>query len=167
MNGPARPRRNRLQACLAGLPGLLLVLGAMAMASAPEAPDPSGPDGLRPGGTLGQVLEAPVIAPVIREFPSHPERAWADAPPVIPHSIRDTQLDRNANSCLRCHAAEDSEAPMTGSHLLTRSGEQVRPVAPRRYFCTQCHVPQHSTPAAPGAATPIPAEGLRVPQGEH
>ncbi len=73
-------------------------------------------------------------------------RAYPDQPPVIPHSIEGYQLSVNANRCLSCHKREFTEssgAPMISvTHYLTRDGQMLADVSPRRYFCTACHVPQ-------------------------
>jgi len=76
-------------------------------------------------------------------------RAYPDQPPVIPHSIEGYQLSVNTNRCLSCHKREftqGSGAPMVSvTHYLTRDGQMLADVAPRRYFCTACHVPQADT----------------------
>ncbi|CAN7574141.1 nitrate reductase cytochrome c-type subunit [Rhizobium sp. LjRoot98] len=73
-------------------------------------------------------------------------RAYPDQPPVIPHSIDGYELSVNANRCLTCHKREftqDSGAPMISvTHYMTRDGQMIADVSPRRYFCTACHVPQ-------------------------
>ncbi|MDH4985012.1 nitrate reductase cytochrome c-type subunit [Aminobacter anthyllidis] len=73
-------------------------------------------------------------------------RAYPDQPPVIPHSIEGYQLSVNTNRCLSCHKREftqGSGAPMISvTHYLTREGQMIADVSPRRYFCTACHVPQ-------------------------
>lgn len=73
-------------------------------------------------------------------------RAYPEQPPVIPHSIEGYQLSVNANRCLSCHKREftqGSGAPMISvTHYMTREGQMLADVAPRRYFCTACHVPQ-------------------------
>ena len=76
-------------------------------------------------------------------------RAYPDQPPVIPHSIEGYELSVNANRCLSCHKREftqDSGAPMISvTHYMTRDGQMIADVSPRRYFCTACHVPQADT----------------------
>ncbi len=76
-------------------------------------------------------------------------RAYPEQPPVIPHSIEGYQLSVNANRCLSCHrreATEGSGAPMISvTHYMTRDLQMLADVSPRRYFCTQCHVPQADT----------------------
>jgi nitrate reductase (cytochrome), electron transfer subunit len=76
-------------------------------------------------------------------------RAYPDQPPVIPHSIEGYQLSVNTNRCLSCHKREFTEgsgAPMISvTHYITREGQMLADVSPRRYFCTACHVPQATT----------------------
>jgi cytochrome c-type protein NapB len=76
-------------------------------------------------------------------------RAYPDQPPVIPHSIEGYQLSVNTNRCLSCHKREFTEgsgAPMISvTHYITREGQMLADVSPRRYFCTACHVPQADT----------------------
>lgn len=73
-------------------------------------------------------------------------RNYPEQPPVIPHAIRDYQIDLNSNRCLTCHSrqyTEASQAPMISvTHYADREGQTLATVSPRRYFCTQCHVPQ-------------------------
>ena len=73
-------------------------------------------------------------------------RNWPEQPPVIPHQVDNYQIDLNANRCLTCHsrtAVEVSQAPMVSvTHFQNREGQVLAAVTPRRYFCTQCHVPQ-------------------------
>jgi cytochrome c-type protein NapB len=73
-------------------------------------------------------------------------RAYPMQPPTIPHKIDDYQLDLNANKCMSCHArirTADTQAPMISvTHYQDRDGNFLAELSPRRYFCTQCHVPQ-------------------------
>ena len=49
-----------------------------------------------------------------------------------------------------CHATRErrigeSQAPMISiTHFSDRDGQFLASVSPRRYFCTECHVPQHN-----------------------
>lgn len=78
----------------------------------------------------------------IRQVRNYPEQ-----PPVVPHSIEGYQVDLNANKCLTCHARArtgQSQAPMVSvTHYTDRDGQVLGAISARRYFCTQCHVPQH------------------------
>jgi nitrate reductase (cytochrome), electron transfer subunit len=73
-------------------------------------------------------------------------RAFAMQPPTIPHRIDGYQIDRFANRCMACHARtkiEESKAiPVSATHYMDRDGTIRGDISPRRYFCTQCHVPQ-------------------------
>lgn len=73
-------------------------------------------------------------------------RAFAMQPPTIPHKIEGYQIDKNANRCMSCHARtriEESKAiPVSPTHYMDRDGTIRGDISPRRYFCTQCHVPQ-------------------------
>lgn len=74
-------------------------------------------------------------------------RNYPEQPPVIPHKIEGYQVDINVNKCLTCHnrrAVEESQAPMVSiTHFMDRDGQFLASISPRRYFCNQCHVPQH------------------------
>ena len=73
-------------------------------------------------------------------------RNYPEQPPVIPHSIDGYQIDINGNKCLSCHARArtgESQAPMVSiTHFMDRDGQFLASVSPRRFFCTECHVPQ-------------------------
>jgi len=76
-------------------------------------------------------------------------RNYPEQPPTIPHKIRGYMIDLKANKCLSCHsrrATADSQAPMVSiTHFMDRDNQVLATVTPRRYFCTQCHVPQLQT----------------------
>lgn len=86
-------------------------------------------------------------------------RSFPDQPPVIPHSVRDYQVDLNTNRCLSCHSREfaaQARAPMISvTHFQDRDGQMLAGVAPRRYFCMACHV-QQTTSEPPVANTYAP-----------
>ena len=75
-------------------------------------------------------------------------RNYPEQPPVIPHSTEGYEISANANKCLSCHArtrVRESQAPMISiTHFTDRDGQYLASISPRRYFCTQCHVPQHN-----------------------
>ena len=74
-------------------------------------------------------------------------RSYAMQPPTIPHKTDNYQIDKNANKCMTCHArtrvGETQATPISITHYLDREGNFLADVSPRRYFCEQCHVPQH------------------------
>jgi cytochrome c-type protein NapB len=75
-------------------------------------------------------------------------RNYPEQPPVIPHSIEGYEVSINGNKCLSCHArsrVRESQAPMISiTHFSDREGQFLASISPRRYFCTECHVPQHN-----------------------
>lgn len=105
---------------------------------------------LRGATPLNQEGPPPVMTPEqnssIREPRNYPEQ-----PPVIPHSTEGYEISANANKCLSCHArsrVRESQAPMISiTHFADRDGQFLASISPRRYFCTQCHVPQHNVRA--------------------
>ena len=119
--------------------GLVLMLATAAAAA-------DNLDQLRGPAPLTEAGEPPGMAPVenrdLRRARNYPEQ-----PPTIPHKIDGYQIDANANRCLTCHsraATGESQAPMVSiTHFMDRDGQFLAAVSPRRYFCNQCHVPQH------------------------
>ena len=101
---------------------------------------------LRGSTPLDQEARPPAISPEvnasIRERRNYPEQ-----PPLIPHAIEGYEISVNGNKCLSCHArsrVHESQAPMVSvTHFYDRDGQMLASISPRRYFCTQCHVPQH------------------------
>jgi cytochrome c-type protein NapB len=75
-------------------------------------------------------------------------RNYPEQPPLIPHSTEGYEVSVHANKCLSCHArarVRESQAPMVSiTHFSDRDGQFLASISPRRYFCTQCHVPQHN-----------------------
>ena len=78
-------------------------------------------------------------------------RNYPEQPPVIPHSTEGYEVSVHGNKCLSCHARSrirESQAPMISiTHFTDRDGQFLASISPRRYFCTQCHVPQHNVKA--------------------
>ncbi|MGS0674624.1 nitrate reductase cytochrome c-type subunit [Shewanella sp. 30m-9] len=82
-----------------------------------------------------------VINSDVKEVRNYPMQ-----PPVIPHKIDGYQVNLKVNKCMSCHARSrtgDSQAPMVSvTHYMDRENNFLATLSPRRYFCTQCHVPQ-------------------------
>lgn len=82
-----------------------------------------------------------VINSDVKEVRNYPMQ-----PPVIPHKIDGYQLDLKVNKCMACHDRNRvgaSQAPMVSvTHYMDRENNFLASLSPRRYFCTQCHVPQ-------------------------
>jgi cytochrome c-type protein NapB len=130
------------------MPLLALILAALLGAAGVQAADNFAP--LRGPAPLTEEGEPPPLAPEenrdLRRVRNYPEQ-----PPTIPHKIEGYQIDINANRCLSCHsrtATGQSQAPMVSiTHFMDRDGQFLAAVSPRRYFCTQCHIPQHEVDA--------------------
>ena len=102
--------------------------------------------GLRGSTPLNEEGPAAPMTPQ-RNTAERETRNYPEQPPVIPHSIDGYQIDINGNKCLSCHARArtgESQAPMVSiTHFMDRDGQFLASVSPRRFFCTECHVPQH------------------------
>jgi len=102
-------------------------------------------NGLR--GTAALDTEAPPpLMPKMSNDDLRKQRSFAMQPPLIPHQIENYQLDKSFNKCMSCHGRDrvtDSQAPMVSvTHFSDREDNYRSEISPRRYFCTQCHVPQ-------------------------
>lgn len=102
---------------------------------------------LRGATPLDQEGPPPLMTPEQNSSVREP-RNYPEQPPVIPHSTEGYEISTNANKCLSCHArtrVRESQAPMISiTHYSDRDGQFLASISPRRYFCTQCHVPQHN-----------------------
>lgn len=85
----------------------------------------------------------------IAKFPKERPRSnlqYIGQPPLIPHSIRGYEVNLNSNKCLACHGWNNAErmnsTRISITHFIDRNGKVLADVAPGRYFCNQCHVPQ-------------------------
>ena len=89
-------------------------------------------------------------------------RAFASAPPRIPHAIAEFEpLTLRNNGCLECHALDaGADAPeLPASHrtdLRNRPGEVGTTVAGARYLCLACHVPTSDASAPRTSHLPGP-----------
>jgi nitrate reductase (cytochrome), electron transfer subunit len=104
--------------------------------------------GLRGPTPLNDEGPAPPMTPM-RNTAEKEVRNYPEQPPVIPHSIDGYQIDLRSNKCLSCHARAriaESQAPMVSiTHFMDRDGQFLASISPRRFFCTECHVPQNMT----------------------
>ena len=150
-----------------GLALLAAILGVTgAFAQNPTSPGLA--HGLR-GPTALDAESAPALMPKPVNDDERPGRNFPTQPPVIPHHIDNYQIDANFNKCLSCHALdrtpESFATPVGTSHYLDRGGKVLKQISPRRYFCTQCHVPQLAIAAPVGntfADSPGPAADAKA-----
>jgi cytochrome c-type protein NapB len=105
---------------------------------------------LRGATPLNEEGAPPRMTP-LRNTSEREPRNYPEQPPLIPHQIEGYQVDMNGNKCLSCHSRSrtaESQAPMLSiTHFMDRDGQFLASVSPRRFFCTQCHVPQHEVKA--------------------
>ncbi|WP_159566706.1 nitrate reductase cytochrome c-type subunit [Budvicia diplopodorum] len=75
---------------------------------------------------------------------------YVNQPPMIPHSVEGYQVTAKVNTCLKCHGVQSyrtTGAPrISPTHFVDSAGNVSSTVAPRRYFCQSCHVPQADAP---------------------
>ena len=102
----------------------------------------------------GIPLDRDTAEPTLKKWqPDRPPiaRDYMQQPPLIPHSIEGYTINRASNKCLTCHSwtnyIEAGATKISQTHFADRDASVMANVAARRYFCTQCHVPQ--TEAAP------------------
>jgi cytochrome c-type protein NapB len=125
---------------------VILALAVMLAAASSSLLAQTVSSGLRGSTPLNEEGPAAPMTPQ-RNTAERETRNYPEQPPVIPHSIDGYQIDINGNKCLSCHARArtgESQAPMVSiTHFMDRDGQFLASVSPRRFFCTECHVPQH------------------------
>ena len=88
-------------------------------------------------------------APAIKRYNKDEEpitRDYIQQPPLIPHAIDSYQVNLKSNKCLSCHSWKNyrqyGATKISQTHFEDRESQVLANVSARRYFCTQCHVPQ-------------------------
>ncbi len=73
-------------------------------------------------------------------------RDYVQQPPLTPHKTKGYKINKNFNKCLTCHSwanyKEAGATKISQTHFSDRENNVLANIAPRRYFCDQCHVPQ-------------------------
>jgi len=73
-------------------------------------------------------------------------RDYVQQPPLIPHKIDNYAINIKSNKCMSCHSwsnyREAGATKISQTHFESRDKNVLANVSSRRYFCTQCHVPQ-------------------------
>lgn len=73
-------------------------------------------------------------------------RDYVQQPPLIPHKIVNYRINKKSNKCMSCHSwsnyREAGATKISQTHFEDRDKHVLANVSARRYFCTQCHVPQ-------------------------
>ena len=88
-------------------------------------------------------------APVAKQYNKDKEpiaRDYVQQPPLIPHKIKNYRINLKSNKCMSCHSwsnyREAGATKISQTHFESRDKHVLANVSARRYFCTQCHVPQ-------------------------
>ena len=110
-------------------------------------------------------LDADAQTPTIKRWEPDQEvlsRSFVQQPPLIPHSVEGYKIDQNSNKCLTCHSwanyRKSGATKISQTHFTDRDDNELANVAPRRYFCTQCHVAQmDATPLVENSFEPVEA----------
>ena len=110
-------------------------------------------------------LVEPDTAPELKHFPKDGmpiPRDYVQQPPLIPHKIDGYRIDVNSNKCLSCHSwknyREAGATKISQTHFEDRDENVLANISARRYFCTQCHVPQvNEKPLVENTFRPITA----------
>jgi cytochrome c-type protein NapB len=122
-----------------------IILLAVALAAGAAAVSNGIPHGLRGATPLTEESKSPAMARV-ENTDIKRKRSYTDQPPTIPHKIDGYEITTNVNRCMMCHSrqrTEEFQAPMvSATHFMNRDHDYLAQLSPRRYFCTQCHVPQ-------------------------
>jgi nitrate reductase (cytochrome), electron transfer subunit len=89
------------------------------------------------------------------------QRDHVKQPPLIPHKVQGYKINLKFNKCMSCHSwtkyKEAGATKIGQSHFEDRDNNVTANVAARRYFCTQCHVPQvDAKPIVENTFEPLP-----------
>ena len=110
-------------------------------------------------------IEEDDTAPEMKHYQKDGEpitRDYVQQPPLIPHKIDGYWIDYKSNKCLTCHSWANYKAAgatkISQTHFEDRDKHVLANVSARRYFCTQCHVPQvEAAPLVENTFKPITA----------
>jgi cytochrome c-type protein NapB len=94
-------------------------------------------------------IDQELTAPVAKKYAKDDEpiaRDYVQQPPLIPHKVDNYQINLKSNKCMSCHSwsnyRESGATKISQTHFESRDKNVLANVSARRYFCTQCHVPQ-------------------------
>lgn len=108
-----------------------------------------GVNSLRGANPLDEAAKDPAIL-LIQDDREPITRDYVQQPPLIPHKIKGYKINIKFNKCLTCHSwanyKEAGATKISQTHFSDREENVLANIAARRYFCTQCHVPQVDAP---------------------
>jgi cytochrome c-type protein NapB len=94
-------------------------------------------------------LDQVAKAPNMKKYPKDGEpivREYIQQPPLVPHTIARYTINLKSNKCLSCHSWKNyrqyDATKISQTHFEDRDENVLANISARRYFCTQCHVPQ-------------------------
>ena len=94
-------------------------------------------------------LDQDTKSPEMKKYPKDGEpiaRDYVQQPPLVPHTIARYKINLKSNKCLSCHSWKNyrqyDATKISQTHFEDRDDNVLANVSARRYFCTQCHVPQ-------------------------
>lgn len=116
---------------------------------------------LRGGNPLNDDAKAPAKMKV-QDDREPITRDYVQQPPLIPHKTKGYRINLKFNKCLTCHSwanyKEAGATKISQTHFSDREENVLANIAPRRYFCNQCHVPQvDATPLVDNTFNPLKA----------
>jgi cytochrome c-type protein NapB len=138
-----------------------ITLGLLAAAAVPMQATSAEIESLR--GSMGLDLDSK--APELKKYAKDGEpiaRDYVQQPPLIPHKINGYKVNLKSNKCLSCHSwknyREAGATKISQTHFEDRDANVLANISARRYFCTQCHVPQvNAEPLVENEFEPITA----------
>ena len=94
-------------------------------------------------------IDAPSTSPELKKYAKDGEpiaRDYVQQPPLVPHKVDRYTINLKSNKCLSCHSwknyREAGATKISQTHFEDRDKHVMANISARRYFCTQCHVPQ-------------------------
>jgi len=126
-----------------------ITLGLLAAAAVPTQANSAELESLRGNMNIDQESKAPELKKYAKD--GEPiARDYVQQPPLIPHQIKDYKINLKSNKCLSCHSwknyREAGATKISQTHFQDRDANVLANISARRYFCTQCHVPQVNAP---------------------
>ncbi|MCP4982655.1 MAG: nitrate reductase cytochrome c-type subunit [Gammaproteobacteria bacterium] len=117
----------------------ILGLGLAFQSRAQEVSSLRGPVDLDQGSNAPEMKKYPKDGkPIVRDY--------VQQPPLVPHTIARYKINLKSNKCLSCHSWKNyrqfDATKISQTHFEDRDNNVLANVSARRYFCTQCHVPQ-------------------------
>ncbi len=112
----------------------------------------------------GVPIDAPSVPADVKHVQREREpipRDYVQQPPLVPHRIDGYTINLKYNKCLTCHSwrnyRKSGATKISQTHFADRQNNVHANIAARRYFCTQCHVPQaDAQPLVENEFRPLP-----------